>query len=487
MTPYKGRRRAIGRGPVEMPPMPPASSFTETPNEATRRQRDVAVPKSMRTARRVHVWRRIVVITAIVLVFVLAGTALAVWRYATSVDEGMVNALVKLDPKVTKTLTPPKQAGEPFYMLILGADFRPGETEANSDTLILARVDPQKKHIALISIPRDTRAEIPGHGTQKINAAMIYGGPSLVIETVHNLTGLPISHFVQVNFWGFKEMVDAVDGVWVNVPTRIADMKAATYDKTAYVVEKGYQKLDGKHALTFVRSRHYDNADYTRMKNQQTFIKALIKQTLQIGNVFKINAITQAMVKNVVTDMKINQILGLVNDFKDMNPTSVEAVTMPSRPKMVDGIDYVVLDDDKMHDLISRLAAGQPLDKSVEASSAAVAAAAEAGNVVDPKTVTLTVRNGAGGQGVASSAASKLTTAGYAVKEVGNAARFVYPQTLVIYKDDQSAAEAVQSALGYGTLVKSNGRYSFKTAILVVVGKDWKTAQAAAQGAAPAQ
>jgi hypothetical protein len=223
------------------------------------------------------------------------------------------------------------------------------------------------------------------------------------------------------------------------------------------------------------------------MKNQQTFIKALIKQTLQIGNVFKINAITQAMVKNVVTDLKMDQILGFVNDFKSMDPKSVETVTMPSKPEMVDGIDYVVLDDAKMHDLISRLAAGQSIDKSVQASSTAVEANAAASNVVDPKTVTLTVRNGAGGQGVASSAASKLTTAGFVVQETGNAARFVYPQTLVIYKDDQSAAEAVQSALGYGTLVKSNGRYSFKTAILVVVGKDWKTAQAAAQGAAPAQ
>jgi LCP family protein required for cell wall assembly len=404
-----------------------------------------------------------------------------VWRYASGLGDELTSQLVKLDPKISSALAPPpKQPGEPFYILILGADMRPGEKVANSDTLILARIDPQKKHVALISIPRDTRTDIPGHGTRKINAAMILGGPSLVIETVHDLTGLPISHFVQVNFWGFKDMVDAIGGVWVNVPTRIVDLRAATHDETAYVVEPGYQKLDGKHALTFVRSRHYANADYVRMKNQQSFIKALVKQTLQVGNIFRITAITQAMVKNVVTDMKLDQILGLASDFKDMDPASVEAVTMPSEPKRIDGIAYVILHDSEMHDLISRLAAGQPIDKSVEASAAAAAASAEAAGVVDPKGVTLTVRNGAGGQGVASSAASKLSTAGFTVKETGNAVRFVYPQTLVIYKDDQSAAEAVRSALGYGTLVKSNGRYSFKTAVMVVVGKDWKTAQAAA-------
>jgi polyisoprenyl-teichoic acid--peptidoglycan teichoic acid transferase len=473
-----------------MPPIPPASSYTETPVEATQRQRDVAMSRTARTARRLRLARQIAVVAAILFVLVVAAGAFAVWRYTTGVDEDMSKALVKLDPKgqVAAALTPaPSAPSEPFYMLILGADMRPGDTMANSDTLILARIDPQSKRIALISIPRDTRAEIPGHGTQKINAAMIYGGPSLVIQTVHDLTGLPISHFVEVNFPGFKEMVDAIGGVYVDVPTRIYDPKAANHDFTAELINPGYQKLDGKHALTFVRSRHYAMADYTRMKNQQTFIKALIKQTLQIGNVFKINAITQAMVKNVTTDMKLGQVLDLVGTFKDMDPKSVEAVTMPSKPEMVDGIDYVVLDDSKMHDLIARLAAGQAIDKSVEASSSAVAAAAAAADVVDPGTVTLTVRNGAGGQGVASSAAAKLKNAGFSVSEVGNAARFVYPETLVIFKNDQAAAEAVQSALGYGTLVKSNGRYSFKTTVLVVVGKDWKDAQAAAQEAAPAQ
>jgi polyisoprenyl-teichoic acid--peptidoglycan teichoic acid transferase len=488
LSPYKGRRRSSGRDPVTVPPIPPASSFAETAGEATARQRDIAMPRSMRTSRRLRIVRRIAIIATAVLVLALGATALAVWNYTSSVDRGLAAALVKLDPKVSAALAPPPKAPtEPFYMLILGVDLRSTEKVANSDTLILARVDPAKKHIALISIPRDTRVDIPGHGTRKINSAMMLGGPSLVIETVHDLTGLPISHFVQVNFWEFKDMVDAIGGVWVTVPQRIVDIRAANHDKSAYVVEKGYQKLDGKHALTFVRSRHYAMADYTRMSNQQTFIKALIKQTLQAGNIFKINAITDAMLKNLITDMKVEQILGLVGDFKDMDPKSVETVTMPSSPRYIDKVAYVILNDAGMRDMIERLAAGQPIDKSVEASSAAAASAAAASSEVDPKTVTVAVRNGAGGQGVASTNASRLSTAGFVIKETGNAARFVYPTTLIIYKDDQAAAEAVQSTLGYGTLVKSNGRYSFKTTVLVVVGKDWKTGLAAAQQGAPAQ
>ena len=126
-------------------------------------------------------------------------------------------------------------------------------------------------------------------------------------------------------------------------------------------MEKGYQKLDGKHALTFVRSRDYAEADYVRMKNQQTFIKALMKQTLQAKNVFSIGAITQAMLHNVVTDMNLQQILGLVNDFKDMNPNSIETATMPSTPKYIDKVAYVILDEQGMQDMVARLAEGQPL------------------------------------------------------------------------------------------------------------------------------
>ena len=485
MTPHKGRRRAmLGHDPIQMAPIPPASSYD---GHATVGATSQAVSPSSPPSRRTYLVRRIAVVAIALAVLLGASTAFAVWRYKASVDQGLATALVKLDPKVSAALAPaPKASSEPFYMLILGADMRPGDKQANSDTLILARVDPRNKHIALISIPRDTRAAIPGHGTEKINAAMMYGGPSLVIQTVRQLTGLPVSHFVQVNFWGFKQMVDAVGGVWVNVPTRIFDPKAANHDYTAELIKPGYQKLDGKHALTFVRSRNFPMADYVRMKNQQVFIKALLKQTLQAGNIFKINAITGAMLKNVVTDMKVDQILSLASDFRDMNPKTVETATMPSTPKMVYGIDYVVLDDAAMRDMIAKLAAGRPIDKTAQASAVAAASQA-ASSVVDPKTVTVDVRNGAGGKAVASTNAAKLSAAGFVIQKTGNAARFVYPQTLVIYKDDQGAAQAVQAALGFGTLVMSENRYSFTSKVLVVVGMDWTTAATASAAAAAPQ
>jgi LCP family protein required for cell wall assembly len=482
MPPYKGKRRSDG--PVEIPGVAPASSYSETAAEAQRRQRDIATPRALQNARRNYFWRRFAAVAIVFAVLLLGGTAFAVYQYAAGVNNEMTAQFERIGGgQLQKSLTPQRKPSEPFYILLLGADMRVGETMARSDSLILARVDPVRKRIALISIPRDTKADIPGYKTQKINAAMQIGGPPLVIETVKQLTGLPITHFVQVNFWGFKDMVDAIGGVYVAVPERINDIKAANHDESAALVEKGYQKLDGKHALTFVRSRDYAAGDYIRMKNQQAFIKALLKQTLQAKNVFSIGAITQAMLHNVVTDMSLQQVLALVNDFKDMNPNAVETATMPSTPKYIDKVAYVILDE------------GKPLTGSATATATADAAATTppAGTTtpdgtVKPSSVTVAVRNGAGLKGVASAAQTRLTNAGFKVPETGNAQRFVYPQTLIIYNDDLPAAEAVQQALaGTGRIVKSRGMYMFKTKILVVVGKDWPKSAAAVPAAGSGQ
>jgi hypothetical protein len=138
-----------------------------------------------------------------------------------------------------------------------------------------------------------------------------------------------------------------------------------------------------------------------------------------------------------------------------------------------------------MHAMVARLAAGKPLKGGTATSTADPAAATTppAGTsgdaTVQPSNVTVTVRNGAGLHGVASAAQTKLVKAGFKVPETGNAQRFVYPQTLIVYKDDLPGAEAVQQALGTGRVVKGRGMYMFKTSVLVVVGKDWPKTPAA--------
>jgi LCP family protein required for cell wall assembly len=164
--------------------------------------------------------------------------------------------------------------------MILGSDRRPKINKegalpgARSDTIILMRLDPDKKAIALMSLPRDLKVRIPGHGTDKINAAYEIGGPKLTLRTVKRLTGLPINHVINVDFRGFWAAVDAIGCVYADIDRRYYNNSAAY---TYINVESGYQKLCGRKALQYVRFRHEDN-DLVRSARQQDFLRQAKQQ-----------------------------------------------------------------------------------------------------------------------------------------------------------------------------------------------------------------
>jgi polyisoprenyl-teichoic acid--peptidoglycan teichoic acid transferase len=166
--------------------------------------------------------------------------------------------------------------GEPENILILGSDKRastPGDP-GRSDTTMLLRLDPDRNAIALMSIPRDLKVEIPGWGTEKFNAAYTYGGPKLTLRVVKELTGLPINHVVNVDFLGFVRAVDAIGCVYVDVDRRYYHSNAESSEEYAEInVQPGYQLLCGKKALQYVRYRHTDT-DLVRAARQQDFLSA---------------------------------------------------------------------------------------------------------------------------------------------------------------------------------------------------------------------
>jgi LCP family protein required for cell wall assembly len=461
----KGALRDIGR-------LEPASQSAETLRDAVHRQRGTRVKPAMQARRRQRFKRTLLWIAGII-VFVLVAGAVAGYAYYRKISNDVAQKSEKMNPGIANVLTKPKvkQPNAPFYMVMMGEDTRPGETQARSDTLMVAYVDPPKKHVAIISIPRDSRVEIPGHGKTKINAAAQIGGAKLTIETVRLLTGLPISHYVELDFNGFRDLVDAVGGVTVTVPTTISDVKAAGYLPNAVTVKKGVQKLDGYHALTFVRSRKFADGDFTRIKDQQIFIKALVKQTLQPGNILKIPAIVQAIEKNVVTDLTLQQIVSLAEDFKGMGSGAVEGVMAPGVPQYIGGISYVILDTDKIDVLVKRMRAGEPL------VPVATPSGKTSGTVTPkPSNITVDVRNGAGQAGLGAEVSGILKKAGYHVTAVGNTGRPVYGHTLIVFKTNEGApkAQMIDTTLGFGTVVQTNTLYTFSTHILVIVGKDWR-------------
>jgi LCP family protein required for cell wall assembly len=182
--------------------------------------------------------------------------------------------------------------GGPQTVLVLGSDRRYADIKAKipprSDTIILIRLDPSKAATAVMSIPRDLKVHIPGHGTDKINAAYALGGPKLTVQTVRGLFNFPINHVVNVNFGGFRRAVDRLGCVYVDVDRRYFNDNNPPVDSpTDYAtidIQPGYQKLCGSDALDYVRYRHLDN-DFVRAARQQDFLRQA-KDQFGLGTLF---------------------------------------------------------------------------------------------------------------------------------------------------------------------------------------------------------
>jgi polyisoprenyl-teichoic acid--peptidoglycan teichoic acid transferase len=465
----RGKRPTGRRAPQQVRRLDPASTSAESPRDTARRRTRAGkiVDPEKRKRRR----RRALIITAVVVVLIFGGAGVAGAWYL-SWTQSKINDVMVSNPGLAKSLqqdTPPP--GKPFYMLLMGDDRRPGETIARSDTIIVARIDPQLKRVSMLSIPRDTRVAIPGHGMDKINAALALGGYPLAIQTVKNYTGLPISHFLTVDFDGLRYVVDAMGGLWINVPFKIDDNRTNTnWGRKTRVIQPGYQKLDGWKALTLVRARHqFADGDFQRTKDQQMFLKALVKQGLQLSNVFKAPQIVNAVVNHIHTDLKVREIVDLINQFKGMKETDMDGATVPGSPKYMNGISYVIGDDAGLRAMVKRMKAGLPMKPK-----ATVAASASLVPTIPPATINVSIRNGAGVSGLAKQANDYLTKQGFKVVEQGNANQFVYGKTLVVFaKGADAKAAVVADELGFGTVIAANGMYTFKGDVLVVIGKDW--------------
>lgn len=400
------------------------------------------------------------------LVVTILGAAVGVYAYAKHLERTMQRTVVekqKLDTVLTKA-----KPMEPLNILVLGADYRQGDSAYRTDSMMVAHVDPKQKKVWLLSIPRDTRVELPGHGAQKINNAHFYSGPEGAVAAVEKLTGMKMNHYLEANFQGFVKAVDALGGVWVNVPVTIDDAEADhSKGDVAKHIDAGYQLLDGPHALTFVRARHqFADQDFTRMKNQQVFFKALADQVAKIDNIAKLPSVVSAVAPYIVTDMSLVDMIKLAQALKDAGSKNLYTATA----KGVWRSPFIYVDQANLNKLVKHIKNGEPFEKSKESSATASA--------LKPSGVTVTVRNGAGISGVANQAATILKAKGFKIKDVGNANQNVYKKTLIIYKTRTAAANLVGKYLPPGTtIVQSRGMYSYTGEILVVIGKDWNVSK----------
>jgi LCP family protein required for cell wall assembly len=303
---YKGGRT---KGKVPTAPRP------------ERQERDA---KPARTTGRPR-WRRRILLGVLALVALLVAWTVASYLAFRS---GVAEANDRLPAAVSAGLAP--QDGmvlsNPSLIMLLGTD---GDSSAarqdfrRSDSILLVRTDPSRNRMAYLSIPRDLRVDIPGYGPNKINAAFQLGGAPLTMKTVQALTGLQPNHVVLVDFDDFKEVIDALGGVEIDVPKPILsnrfDCPYATQARCeqwqGWRFEKGKQEMDGKRALIYsrVRENRLDPAenDLTRGERQQAVVEAMTDQITSLGTFFRLPFIGDDLVKPLTTDLSAGQLLQL--------------------------------------------------------------------------------------------------------------------------------------------------------------------------------
>ena len=299
---------------------------------------------------------RVILITVLVIIGLAGGSAFAINSYIGSINNELGSKQSEEERlAIQDELEPPKDYKEPFYALLVGTDARIGESKegTRSDTTIIVRVDPINGTISLLSVPRDTMVQLDGYGTQKFNAIYAYEGLAGVIEATKELYGISIAHYGEVSFAGLIEAIDAVGGVEVEVSEMIDDPDAGDI-----IINEGLQTLNGEEALVFARSRAYPDGDFTRTSNQRLLVEALIQKCLTLP-ITEIPGVITALTKSISTDMKVEEVLSLMLQIKDVKDIKMYSAMIPSNIDMVDGISYVVTDQAALQEMLARLEQGE--------------------------------------------------------------------------------------------------------------------------------
>ena len=365
--------------------------------------------------------------------------------------------------------TPTPEVSEPFNLVIFGSDARSPSDNDLTDTIIVARIDPNAQRIWMVSIPRDTRVELPGHGVSKINAAYVHGGPEMAIQAVEDVSGQDMDYFMTINFWGFESIIDAMGGIEINVPIAINDPQADfTPDGRASRIAPGLQTLDGAHALTFVRHRDgYQDGDIGRTRAQQLFFRALIEQMADVP-LTQMPGIANSLADNVKTNFTPLQLLQLGRSMRGTNPDNFYAITLPGDWRS----PFIWIDEAGAAEVWRNF--GVAPFESDEEDDGGYEEGIQSSSL-SPSEVTLTVRNGTTTVGLAAQASAVLRARGFIVEDIGNTGnQTVYDENMVIFNENRQAAELVAQFMPEATrIVQARGMFHFNTEVLVILGSEW--------------
>ena len=303
----------------------------------------------MRSDKKQKKGKRWLKITGIIILLLLIGAG----AYAYSVFSSLTNAVDTMHQPIEREksekrpeeITLAKQ--DPFSVLLLGVDERQGD-RGRSDTMIVLTVNTNQNSIQMLSIPRDTRTEIIGHGTtDKINHAYAFGGEEMSMDTVENLLDIPIDYYIRVNMEGFKDIVDAVGGIQVN--------NNLAFGNEGHNFTTGLINLNGDQALSFVRMRYEDpKGDFGRQERQRQVIQGVIARGASFNSLTKFDDIFAALGKNVRTNLTFNEMYDIQKNYKNAIG-SINQLQMTGQGTKMKGIYYQIVSDEEIKRVQSEL------------------------------------------------------------------------------------------------------------------------------------
>jgi LCP family protein required for cell wall assembly len=383
-----------------------------------------------------------------------------------------VRTFVEPKPQTIKESISFTEESGSINILLIGLDDVDGGRRA--DAVAYATIDIDNKIVRLMSIPRDTRVQLPKRGWDKIAHAYAYGGTDLLRETVVNYLGRPINYYVLVNYDTFPSIVDLIGGVEIDVSRRMVYNDYA--GKLFINIPKGLQVLDGKNALHYVRFRHDALGDIGRVKRQQDFIKAALKKIQSPSMIPKIPELAHKIIEMVNSDMTPAQGLQLASYLASIPSENIHFFTMPGKAAYISNISYWIGDITAASALLS----GLPEGHGEQASNAAEQEQTDAAKVdimalVSSISTPIAVLNGAGVSGLGKTVATALQKIGVDVTHIGNARHFDYRSTTVQFPEragEQVASTAKTLAEIVGISSGLISRTSHVSHATIIIGKD---------------
>jgi LCP family protein required for cell wall assembly len=451
-------------------------------------------PPAKPRLRRVLIW--LSASLAVVLVISTVGGYLVYRHLNGNINHGKIEI---------PGLRPTKVPGDAQNILVMGSDTRDfkggnkfgGEIAgARSDTTIVVHISATGEHATLVSIPRDTYARIPRCKTatgvsdpqwNKFNVAFTIGGPSCTIATVEHLTKLHIDHYVEVNFAGFRSMVDALGGVNVCITHAINDpvvQDANGYHGSGLVIDAGTHTLVGDQALAFVRARYGvgDGSDLGRIKNQQVFLSSMIRKATSKGLLFHPWALYKflnAATKSIETDegFGLRQLKDLAGHLHGLKPGKVSLLTVPlsNSNAYVDiggfQASVVFWDKERARALWQALAQDKPLPGTEPKPKPDGSASPTPRLIVAPSVIHVRVLNGTGEPGLAHRVAADLEARGFIVDEMTDADSTDYTESIVRYGTEKRESSETLSASVPGSTRQQDA--ALGSTLELIVGSDY--------------